>query len=678
MNVRYILAILSLCLLSGHAEARHGQVNPSITCNFVTGIASDASTCASPAAVCNGSNDDRPAWDSFNSWAVTWSGSHTGIVEVYIPTGANCSIQTATPGAVSGITWLPINIPKLRIVGYGASLTSSGSGRIQYGVPNAICQHGIADASGCSARINTAVPGATTVTLTAASLASGYVSRFTVGNYMTVGGFDLQNGQGNPPNLHYHDFVKITAINAGTGVITFSPPLTHTYESTWPLYGAGTSTTPDSGGPATIWAMPANWDAQLEVFGLTTQDRTFQLAAALRSQTFRDMTLTGANCIIPTTTYSWSLYNSTGTSCTVEVDKLINYMDFGGNSWSSLNSVSSSIDNMYIYNSSFSGNITGSAKNTWITGSTIGGHWQIGATSYGRSDYAYCNNSTFTGGFTLGGVTDVGNGSITTTFTMSNGTITVPKTYTNGTRFAVPGSNLFWHGSFTTEKALHVIDVTEDASNSYVTTDWPGTPSWPAVPVGASLGLYVHPAPQFTQSGCTGFGVTSLAGAAANAPLYSYFNQTFNGTQIGTVGAPGQMYEIWGTVSSVEWNVTAAYTGAGTLSLHAFDPNDTYPTIKSDYSQGNYGPTINLKQTGDRKITGANTATCDGSAGTCSGDGGYSLPQANVWFSKNSRIAGSADISGTCSSSPSAGCPTITITTQTDQGVQTCTQTGTC
>jgi len=43
-------------------------------------------------------------------------------------------------------------------------------------------------------------------------------------------------GFGQPPNPFWYEYVYITNINAGTGVITFQSPLENTYLDTWPVF----------------------------------------------------------------------------------------------------------------------------------------------------------------------------------------------------------------------------------------------------------------------------------------------------------------------------------------------------------------------------------------------------------------------------------------------------------
>ena len=88
---------------------------------------------------------------------------------------------------------------------------------------------------------------------------------------------------------------------------------------------------------------------------------------------------------------------------------------------------------------------------------------------------------------------------------MSNGIITIPNT--NGAvRWAVPGTNLIWAGRGENELLVHVIDVTQDATNTYVQTDCIGANTacgiaggFPNVPLaGTALAVRAHPAPKFT------------------------------------------------------------------------------------------------------------------------------------------------------------------------------------
>lgn len=230
-------------------------------------------------------------------------------------------------------------------------------------------------------------------------------------------------------------------------------------------------------------------------------------------------------------------------------------------------------------------------------------------------------------------------------------------------RWAVPGTNVFWTGTQTAEALFQVIDVTQDANNTYIQTSMVG--GFPTLP-GSVAGLIgkVHPAPKFTCTGCTGdAGLMSLAGAPAQAPLYSYTSHTYTGAVGGSVQP---IYTAWGVISSLTMNVTNAYVGAGTLSFSLSQFNNWETTKPSDGSVYSYnlsggGPIVNAKIAGSRVITSA------GVTGTQAGDVGLPVPEA-IQFGDASKSGSifSTDVSGVC---PGANCPSVTVTIQTNQGV---------
>lgn len=683
MLISRISGLVALLLSCSCAQAWvHGAGAPAadVTCMFTTGNCTGTGGGSSlfTAATCNGSVDDTPAFDSFLNWANnTWQPSHTGLIELVIPAGKNCSPQTNTavlPPLQGSGAWITYGVKQLRITGSGATLTTAG---VVYELGSGgICHRGIADTNGCSARINTVSAGSQSVTLTSGSFGSGYISRFTVGQYAVITGYDLQGGPpqggGYPPNPHYFDYVKITAVNIGTGAITFDVPLRYKYESTWPLYYAGTAFEADAGGPATIYALDPKWETTLDIRGLILNSSS-QINNNGRSITYHNVSFTGGGgCAIPSQNDTWSAINSDFSNCSMEADKIIGTVTFSGTTISGLGFQSSSIDNLFFINSTATSFINGTPKFASISGSTVAS-FKPGAFAYGRSDEVICTNSTI-GAFSNLGILEKGpsDAGVNAGFTMSGGVISIPATYNNLARWAVPGTNLFWAGAFDSETVFQSLDATcsgdctfGGGGNILVTTSLAG--GFPGVPLtSGKLYIQVHPAPKFTSTNCAG--LEYLQGGVAQAPLYSYSTVTLSGTGLGTTSNITAGHQIWGVPTSLNWNVTAAYTGAGSLTLQGLAAFGNYPTVDTvTYASSTYAPTINLKQTGSR-VAAPGGVTCNGGAGSCSGDT-LSAPSATGWFASTFTLAASADISGSCSSSPSAGCPTVAITLQTNQGV---------
>src|SRR5262249_2068458 len=150
---------------------------------------------------------------------------------------------------------------------------------------------------------------------------------------------------------------------------------------------------------------------------------------------------------------------------------------------------------------------------------------------------------------------------VNNTYTMSNGIITVPNTV-GALRWAVPGNNLMWQGAYSSEKAFTIVDVSQDASNTYVKTSLTG--GFPTVPPTSDgrLFIMVHPAPKFTCSNCTGSpDALDLSQAPGGAPIYSYSKRTYTGANLLPYPNNPQTMYLWGTVSSVKLTVDNPYSG---------------------------------------------------------------------------------------------------------------------
>lgn len=398
-------ALAAALAFSSYAEARpRGAPDPIAvtTCNMNTGNCTglDAGTALFTAAACNGVADDTTAFTSFNTWArASTTNTNSQLIELRV------SGTCVNPG--SGLRPL-MGLRKARVAGSGATtfqgawgFGSAGSA-VSGGAAPGICQKGLADASGCSARIATVSAGASSVTLSNTALCS----RFTTGQWAVVTGFDLFGTYnvpfGYPPNPHFLDYVQITstASCAGTGQITFTPALTNTYLSTWPNYNSGNAGEADNGGPATIYALDANWGGETEVRAATI-DTTGATAAQGRSVVYRDMTFTGSNCVWPTQNMAISFINITGTSCDVEVDKIVGTVTYTNVAFTRIHTQSSSIDNLVVSGSTFSGGISGTPKRATISNSTIP-IMKLGPLAYGVATSATCTNCSI-GAMSAGG-----------------------------------------------------------------------------------------------------------------------------------------------------------------------------------------------------------------------------------------------------------------------------------
>jgi hypothetical protein len=574
--------------------------------------------------------DDGAAFRAFNTWARANQGASLTVV-LTVPAGAVCYFGTS--GSIAGTTLLnawAAGIRRLIVEGSGATITSAGGAGFSLG-GQGIIQAGIAAANGASARIQSVSAGATQVTMTAASLAAGYISRFPNGKWIMLGGLDIQNlwnaPYGYPPNLHFFEWRQITAVNAGTGTITLDRPLVNSYLDTWPLYNSGDNFEADSGGPATIYALNDTWSTTVEYRGLTiSQDG--QTYAGGRFVTYRDVTFTGAHGGIPTQNETWTAINVNAPSENMEFDKLIGQVTIDNMTIEQIKIQSSSVDNLTMTNSTVIGNLTGSPKNMSITDSTIA-NLSVGAYNYGvtpgQVTCTRCDVGTFgyPGGLNQNGTTS--------DYSMSGGVIQYPNTSVTGggptSRVFVPDTRLFFTASgWLTSGSVGIIGLTQDATNVYVQTDQAG--GFPAGP--SFVGFLTGPIQHWTCDACTGDGnivATNIQnGATPAAPLGTFSHRSFaplaNFKNTSPLRALGKFVRL-------KVNVTQEYTGTGSAILN---PTSEFfmNTLKADGTTFNFWPTINLKQPGERIIT-VGGITCNGSAGACSGDTITAPPEA-VWI----------------------------------------------
>lgn len=284
------------------------------------------------------------------------------------------------------------------------------------------------------------------------------------------------------------------------------------------------------------------------------------------------------------------------------------------------------------------------------------GTFKPGATGYGRTREITANSAAITT-FTPTGITYKGPGNVgvNVACSMSNGVIRIDHSEGPMT-WAVPGSTCFWSGAYFTETAFRIVDVTEDATYTYVHTDLAG--SFPPVATnGGALYIQTHPAPRASFTNCTGAAkVVDLSGAPAGRPLHSYSSKTYTGN---TIGASADIFVLWGKLVSVNVNVTQAYTGtAPSLLLHLFGQFHASGLDAPDYSSNTaWNPKVDLKTTGLRTITPTAVTTA-------SINDDLSAP-GRVWLSDAQQVYATADVSGEASNK----WPIVSIEVQTDQGI---------
>lgn len=380
-------------------------------------------------------------------------------VNLTFPAG---SYNIATFGGDGG-SWINGALD-LNVTATGATLFGSGGVFLS---TSHLAQVGIDHASGKSARIQTVSAGATSVTLTAASASAGHISRFSVGQWIMVCGWPIQaifqGAYGFPPNFQWHDFVKITDITGST--ITIDRPLTSYYSSAWPEMNRGSAFEVDSAGPATIFALNANWAGNTTFTGGTYTNSN--LINCYRENFTMNGGTSSSLPIYPSVTRSWTAINHTATAALVEHDKLCDLVTVRGGEYTQWHTQSSSTKLLQIDGASI-GSLNGTPRNTTVDNATITNDINIGPLAYGRGETFICRN-TVVGGEIDGGLHERGprDEGVTGYFLMSGGVITVPMSVGDyGTRTLVPdatGRNvLFWHGAHGTVAPFRVLSVTSD------------------------------------------------------------------------------------------------------------------------------------------------------------------------------------------------------------------------
>lgn len=582
-------------------------------------------------AKCDGLADAAPAFAAFN----TWARAQTLPVQLTIPSGSVCSFRTAAA------QWWAKGIKNLLVLGYGATISNDGGGFF-------LGASGVVQDNAHSARLATVAAGSSSVKL----LTAGQTSLFAVGRYALITGFDLM-GYGYPPNPHFFEYVQITGVDPGTGTVTFGAPLKNTYKSTWPLYFAGSNFEADQGGPATLYALDPSWDTTIEYRGLTVVNNSNQTYANGKSITYTDATFTGTNCAIPTQNLLWQAINTNMSNCSMEADKLVDTIVLNGVTIASIAFQSSSINLLSMSNTTVTSWMNGTPKKAIISNSYIAA-FRPGTYAYGRTDEVVCTNCALPAISALGMFVKGPNGAgVNTGYTMQNGVIAIPNSQ-GPAAWAVPGTNLMWAGADETETAFQVVDVTQDATNTYVKTTLSG--GFPQVPTyGTALYIRVHPAPKFTCTSCTGSqDAFDLSQAPAGAPIYSYSKRTYDGSLVGDA-TPAK---LWGKLVSMKVNVATPYTGVASSATFNVAGQFHYATIEASGATYDYVPVIDLKSPGVRLVTPSSTT------GQAIGDAALTVPEA-VWFSGSTVPHMNADMSA----ESSAVWPTITVEITTDQGI---------
>lgn len=374
------------------------------------------------------------------------------------------------------------------------------------------------------ANINTANAGDLTVGLTTGA----QTSRFTANKYVLVSAIDTQGG-GSPPNLGIFEFKKIASI--GTGTLTFTEPLSRSYKSTYPNYGAGSGGTPYPGGPATVYALSDTWDQEIELQGAFISDNGNMFGGKTRVAKYTDVTfetygpLPSANML-----FQCRRVTATGFGG-LEVDKCVHRMEIFDSSIRAMDFQSAGINEVYANNVSqpVIGGLGaprwrgGGSQSNILTNVTTSGTFSFGPMNYGAMGPTTMTNCSATAGdwfiqtTPFSDVTEEGGGVISY--------VGGPNPPSNLSHWwATPGQNcVLLDASNAWARSFQVSDVTTSAGRTYVTTNLPFPVPSPINGKSAPWKIASHPCADLTMTNCTGNSMfTTQSGLPAHTPFQSW------------------------------------------------------------------------------------------------------------------------------------------------------------
>jgi hypothetical protein len=483
---------------------------------------------------------------------------------------------------------------------------------------------------------------------------------------------------GFPSNHHWFEYLTVASTNSTTHQVCFTSNLTNAYKSTWPQYHTGSQFEVDAGGPATLYWIDPSWELTHEYRDMTIDNTSFQTTANGRSITYRNVTVTGGNCIIPTQNETHNWISISGASCTIETDKLVKTWNISGTTTlQKVDIQSSAMDTI---------NVSGLTVNQWfggpkqlnVTSSTftcsgcgVGAPgFSPGTLAYGVSDQTTITNSSVGNLFSFNGpiqrVDDA-----THPWSMASGVITIPNAYSfsggnnfseTQTRGLVPGHYAMWKGSLL-GRVFKVVDVTQDTVNTYVTTNEAG--GFPTGGTWAASGLSVapHPAPVMTTSGLTGADSALALNGCTALPMFSCQNYVYTG---GATGGSVTQYlpSLWGELDTFTYTNNVPYTGGGALTW-TISRFGNWTVLKPDLTTVSYGTSPNGQTIINTKLPSScgsctRTLTTSGASNTQVGDT-LTVPPTNAWF------GGTANSGPIFSADTPSDSPQVTITLRTNQ-----------
>lgn len=511
------------------------------------------------------------------------------------------------------------------------------------------------------ATVSTVAAGSTSVTLTNPADAS----KITANTWNVMTGANTQGG-GDPINMLFHEFVFVTAINGGTGQITFQSPLKFGYKSTWPGDGA-----------AALRVMPASWNVTQVynnnvLFGWDGPGDTL-LNNRGRSITFNSPSFPGGFGPAVSQIQTLVINNINAPNIArLEVDKLWETATFNGGTIHGFGFFSGTANDVLTLNAvNVTQTLDGTPGALNIVNSTLVG-MKPGATANGYTTSISCSNSNLgtAGIFDFAGAVDATITNANGVTLNTSGLMTIPHSVEGVVPWAVPGAEMYLGtASSSYGVPFTVIDISGDASNTFVQTDLTGHSSLPGQGVHAAWAKTIN----FVNcTGSTSVADISQAGAQNARPM-TYSNRIYTCTNgiaaqqalhpsvpvIDLNNPPTTDPRLARAISSFTVAVSQAEAGSSVI-WHVGGQFDNGTVINSSGVESAWAPLINLNVTGTRTYTGSTntwSAPLSGDTLSATSPGFPSYLGGTFAFAPFASRSVSGEAAGAC--------PIVTLTIQT-------------
>jgi hypothetical protein len=360
-----------------------------------------------------------------------------------------------------------------------------------------------------SAFIQDAYEGATKVTL---KTIAADVGKFFVGQWIAVTGLELQPS-GYPSSFQRNEWRQITAINAGTGVISFAEPLLQGYSASWPNLTAWNPGN-NFGGAAMIAGTLAGWNSSVVLDGFTIRGSGGNCTG--RAPIVRNCNWADANCTaVSPTACKYALFencnigdNPTGS----EIDKIIDTVEYKNCTGYGIFCQSAGVNHLILSGGTNFGFLSGLPRRTTFT-SAILYNLQVGSGGYGRCDRMDITSLAINGAYNcslgqiqLSYLTWMGSGVYRASRNAGAGHIyaaAVPG-YTYAYCGDPGGGGIVVHKDGGGFQTLCIKDLSEDATYTYIHTDIVGPQPTPLFFGTPATGLFQFPFQQAVTGAVSG------------------------------------------------------------------------------------------------------------------------------------------------------------------------------